>query len=686
MNLKTRSLCIIALILFLALSINTAVLTYIAYEHYKKALLSKATSEGEALSREIGKASALGIPTESMVGLHEKLKSLTTDKTINYAMILDTDGKILLHSSDEHIGKVFNDNATLKALASKGIVTQRWGIFYDISLPLIDAEKKHVGIVRVGVSSTVIKKELYHLLFWTLTLSFIGFLLFTAVSYFLVSRYVSEPIIDIEKVARKMTTGDMTGNVAVTGKDEIASLSDAINTMSTNLSDMIGKIKGLASTVSTITSSITESPESVLRAVDSQKSAFKEHARHIEEMNVSMSSIAKGSESLYQLSEEETNALEEMTKSVSQIAKTANTFHINSLEAAASVEEMMSSIKETARIIEVLSASAEESATALKKVNATIAEIHKNAKESVQLAEKVTLDASEKGLTSLNMAIQGIEDIRKSVNDISETINRLERRSEEIGSILHVIDEVAAQTNLLSLNAAILAAQAGEHGKSFIVIADEIRMLADKTSVSTKEIAELITTVQTETQSCVVITSKGIKTVERGVRLIKEVDKSLYSILESSHVATEMSKSIQKATAEEADALKQITGSINQTTVQIELISRATREQGKGTNIIVEAAEKIRTGSQELKRATKGQHNSIKQIAFISRNVSSQARQINNAIDGQKQMSNELVFAMEKIQKTTAELINSATEMDSHIQSLSENAKTLLAEIKKFKV
>jgi len=100
----------------------------------------------------------------------------------------------------------------------------------------------------------------------------------------------------------------------------------------------------------------------------------------------------------------------------------------------------------------------------------------------------------------------------------------------------------------------------------------------------------------------------------------------------------------------------------------------------------IDAAEKIRTGSLELKRATEGQQRSIEQIAFISRNVSNQARQINNAIDGQKQMSYELAFAMEKIQKTTAELISSATEMDSHIQSLSKDAKTLLAEIQKFTV
>jgi methyl-accepting chemotaxis protein len=686
MNLQTRSLCIIAFILFLALGINTAVLTYLAYDRVRQDVILKATSGGESISREIAKAGSLGISIEGMEGLHDKIKSLTKDKTVTYAMVLDTEGEVLLHSNEEHIGKVFKDAATLKALASKGIVQQRWGTFYDTSVPIVDAKEKKVGIVRVGVSATVLDKELYDLLFWTTTLSFVVFIVFIAVMYYLVSLYITEPIRGIEKIARKMSTGDMTGNIELKGKDEIASLSDAINTMSANLRDMIVKIKDIASTVSETTSSITESPAGILRSIDFQKGALKEHSYLVEEMHTSISSIAKNSESLYKSSEEETNALEEITKSVSQVAESANTFYINALEAAASVEEMMSSIKETARIIEVLSASAEESATALKEVDDTISKIHKSAEESVHLAEKVSLDASEKGLTSLNIATQGIEDIKKSVNAIAVTISRLEKRSEEIGSILHVIDEVAAQTNLLSLNAAILAAQAGEHGKSFIVVADEIKRLAEKTSASTKEIAELITTVQKETQSCVVITSEGIETVERGAGLIKEVDKALYSILESSRAATEMSKFIQKATAEEENAIKLVTGSIKQTTDQIDLIWRATREQSRGSNIIVEASEKIRAGSEQLKSTTERQSKSIKQISYISENVSGQAKQIHVEMAKREVMNKEIVVAIEKIQTTTAALVQSAKEMNSDIESLSTDAKTILTEIKKFTV
>jgi methyl-accepting chemotaxis protein len=686
MNLRLRSFYMIAAVLFLALGMNTAVLIFLAYDRGKQTAIANVTAYVEELSDEIGTPSAVGLTGENMAGLEKKLERIGKDATISYAMIMDTEGKILLHSNKEHIGNVLRDDVTLKALGSKGTLTQRWGDFCDVSLPLIDAEGKRALIVRAGVSSRGFKQELYNFLLVVIPVTFAGFLFFAGVIYFLVSRYVTKPITVMEKILRKMSAGDMTEHVALNGKDEIASLSEAINTMSTQVKNMIGHMNRLASIVSATAASISESPLSVLRIVDVQKKAFKEHKHHIETMNKSVVSIAMNSENLYKSCEEETHALEEITKSVSQIAESANTFYMNAMEAAASVEEMMSSIKETSRIIEVLSASAEESTVALKEVNATISEIQKNAKESVLLAEKVTLDASEKGLTSLNIAIQGMEDIKRSVHAIAVKINRLEKRSEEIGSILNVIDEVAAQTNLLSLNAAILAAQAGEHGKSFIVVADEIKRLAEKTSASTKEIAELIATVQAETQSSVEMASKGIVTVEKGAKLIKEVDNAFHGIIESSRDATEMSRSIQRATSEEANAIQQITGSIKQTTDQIDLISRATREQSRGSNIIVEASEKIRVGAEQLKSATESQARNIKQISYISENVSEQAKQIYVAMNHQTQMDTEVTYAIEKLQETTTELIAVATEMDNYINFLNNETKALVAEIQKIRI
>lgn len=686
MNLQKRSIFTIAIILFLALGINTAALTFIVHSHYKRDVLLKAASVGEAMTNDIAEGLVSGISIENVEGLNEKLKRLLSDNTLAYSMIVNRNGRILFDSDAQDIGKVFKDTGTMKALSSSAAFTQTWGNFHDISFPLKDAKGKDVGILRIGVKSTVIKKELYDLLAWAAGISAMGFLLFSAIIYFSVSRVITGPIIEMEKMAKRLSSGDLTKEIGPVGKDEIASLSGAINSIALNFRDVLHKIRSLSKNISGVTATITESPASVMRVVDLQKLAIEENARHVADMNKSISSIAISSQSLHESSEEASSAAAEMTSSIAHVSENAGIFNETSQEAAASIEEMIASIKETANSLEILSASSEESASALVEINATVREVQKNAEESVRLAENVSIEASEKGLASIATAVRGIEDVKNSMNAISETINRLEKRSEQIGTILNVIDEVAGQTSLLSLNAAILAAQAGEYGKSFTVVADEIKRLAERTSASTKEISELITSVQAESRSSVGIAAQGIKTVDRGVKLVREVNNALDSIVKSSKISTEMSKSIQRATAEEVNVIMQITESIKKINGQIEHISRATREQNKGSSLLVEASDRIKTGSEQIKRATEEQFKTSKQIVTISGDVSKQAEQITVAINNQNKKSDEIVRTMEKIQKTTATLISSATEMDKSISSLSRDAKNLLNEIQKFKV
>lgn len=686
MNLQKRSVLLIAFILFLALSINTAVLTYIAYNRYKQVVFSKVVSVGEAVIKDIEKVLDLGLSIDDIQGMNERLKSMVDDKTLNYAMILDKEGKIIFHSKEDKAGMVYRDSATLEALSTSSTFIQKWGNFYDISFPIVDAEDRSVALLRLGIHSSIVKSELYNLIVWALGIFTGFFAVFSAVIYLCVSRFITNPIIEIEKVASKVSSGDLTRTVKVLGKDEIASLSEAVNNMALHLKEIILKIKNLAQNVSIVTNAITESPASVLKVVDLQKQAIEDNVNHMTDLNTSISSIALSSESLHESVDEATAALDEMISSISHIAENANLFHTTSQEAAASIEELIASIKETANSIEVLSVSSEESSASLLEIKATVEEIRNAADESVRLAERVSSEASEKGSTSINMAVKGMEDIKQSVNEISVAIDRLEKRSEEIGSILNVIDELTSQTSLLSLNAAILAAQAGEHGKSFAVVADEIKKLAERTSVSTKDIAEIIVNVQEETKLSVKLASHGITAVDRGVYLVKDVNNALQSILESSKASTEMSKSIQKATIEEVKVISQVTESIRQISEHIERISSATKEQSLGTNLVAELAEKVKNGSERIKSATQEQHKSNKQMTSISENVSKQAEQISSAINAQKQKSEEIVRNMEKIKATTGDLILSAEEMDRSIKSLSRDAETLLSEMKKFKV
>jgi methyl-accepting chemotaxis protein len=347
---------------------------------------------------------------------------------------------------------------------------------------------------------------------------------------------------------------------------------------------------------------------------------------------------------------------------------------------------MISTIKQIAGSIENLSSSSEAIASSIDEVNATTRDIERRANDSVGLAETVMNNASDKGMNSAGAALDGIENIKKSVVALSDVINTLGKRTDDIGKILNVIDDVADQTNLLALNAAILASKAGEHGKGFTIVADEIKSLAERTSVSTNEIAILITSFQDVTKSSIRMASDGIQTVEKGLLLVRDVNGALKEIVDSSKESTEMARAIQRATAEEALVIKQITDAISVMTDQTENISRAVQEQSKGSKFIIEATERVKELSSQVKTATNEQKDGSRQISQVIENVTDQASQIANATGKQKEQSVEIVRAMEKILDTTGNLIHSSNEMNSVISSLKEEALNLLQELHRFKV
>ena len=203
---------------------------------------------------------------------------------------------------------------------------------------------------------------------------------------------------------------------------------------------------------------------------------------------------------------------------------------------------------------------------------------------------------------------------------------------------------------------------------------------------NTKEIADLIAAVQAETHESVKMVSEEIRAVDEGVRLVQEVRNVLQVIMDRSRASTDMSKAIQKSTVDESQVLTGITAALKQQVEQIELISRATGEQNKGSRLIGEAIEMIKNISHQLMTSTREQLEVSKQISAVSENVSAQAGHITAAIKSQKQKSNEIVMITDKIQKTTADLIASAGEMNKGILSLSKDAQTLISELRKFEV
>jgi methyl-accepting chemotaxis protein len=228
-------------------------------------------------------------------------------------------------------------------------------------------------------------------------------------------------------------------------------------------------------------------------------------------------------------------------------------------------EEMSSSSREQAEGAEAQKDQTAQVATAMQEMAATVQQVSENSNSAAVASQKAAETAREGGKV-VEETLSRMRAIADSVGDTAKKVQELGKRSDQIGQIVGVINDIADQTNLLALNAAIEAARAGEQGRGFAVVADEVRKLAERTSTATKEIADMIRSIQAETKSAVEAMQAGTQQVEMGVESTSQAGQSLQGIIQMTEQVGEMIAHIATASTEQSSATEEVSGNIGKIT------------------------------------------------------------------------------------------------------------------------
>ena len=260
---------------------------------------------------------------------------------------------------------------------------------------------------------------------------------------------------------------------------------------------------------------------------------------------------------------------------------------------ASATEELSATSSQITVGTEKQSSQTEQIATAMEEMSATVIDIARNASEAAEAAKGATAKA-DKGGEIVRNTVEGMNRIAGAVRQSASTIEALRSSSEQIGEIIGVIDEIADQTNLLALNAAIEAARAGEQGRGFAVVADEVRKLAERTTKATREIAEMIKSIQADTGGAVSSMEAGSQEVENGVGLANQAGESLLQIVEGVNRVTDMVQQIATSTEEQSAATEEISSNV-------ESVATATRETTSGVEQSATAVHQLSELASNLK-------------------------------------------------------------------------------------
>ncbi len=508
--------------------------------------------------------------------------------------------------------------------------------------------------------------------------------MFSMILWVMIRKVIIDPIKLVEQMALKMSKGDLSYVIDLNKEDEIGRLSSAVQDSAISISNILHRIKEVARRIFTVASDVETASKKVVNGTVLETEAISNISSSIEEMNATISEIADGTDGLAASAEETAASMEEMVTSITQIKDSTQDLSIAVESTSTSIEQLSATIKEVANNATELATYAGDTQSSMTQISSSVKEIAQSAKESSRLSEKVRNDAATFGMDSIEKTMQGMTDIKDAVKRTADYIIKLGGRSEEIGKILTVIDDITDQTTLLALNAAILAAQAGEHGKGFSVVADEIKELADRTSASTQEISSLIQNVQQEVSDAVSAMEEGTESVESGLSVTGEAAEALKKIIESAAKSSQMTVSIERATTEQSSASRVVSDAIEKVLQRSAEIARAMKEQSKGIQLIIDATEKINHVSSHVKTATNEQSLNSRQISQAIELVSDKSQQISRAINEQKMGSKQIWMSVEQIKDLPKENRDRAFRLNQMLKELNKDAELTITEMDKF--
>ncbi|MFZ3243643.1 MAG: methyl-accepting chemotaxis protein [Candidatus Acidiferrales bacterium] len=436
----------------------------------------------------------------------------------------------------------------------------------------------------------------------------LAILLGIGIAYY-TAKSITDPLDHLIEVAHEIgSAGDLDHNIDIRRDDEVGRLADNFRSMVVHLKRMAG-----------VSAAIAEGELSVeidpLSKRDTMATAFSRMARGLREMvrrvRDTAAQVAAGANQMAAASEESAKISVQAASAIDEVTSTMHEMSINVQNVVKNTQVQASSVAET-------SASIEQMVASVQRVADT-------AKILLDICHRSRVEV-ETGITTMEKATDGLNRTSTAIQSSSEIIGLLGKRADNIGKIIEVIDDLAEQTNLLALNAAIEAARAGEHGLGFAVVADEVRKLAEKSTQSTKEIAELIQGIQDEARQAVNNMVVSTQMVQDGLLLGLDLNKAFGKI---SNVVSEVYKFAQEigaATNEQSSGSSQIAKATTRLTEITQEINSSVEEQASGAQGVVRAMEKMReivqqstSGSTEL-AATAEQMSKLSRMLLESMN------------------------------------------------------------------
>lgn len=509
-------------------------------------------------------------------------------------------------------------------------------------------------------------------------------IIYAIVKFF--QRKVGRPVKKINEALAMATGGDLTVEISGFKDDEFGSIANGFRFLIGRLASTLNKLRSMSEDVSMAINQLTITFRNVNQGTQKQTESSNNVIASIKHANESHKQITEDVGKLVDFSNENVTSLLEMKATADEIALSTGKLFKATEDAYSVVAEVSQTAKVIAENAEEASSAVEDTSASIEEINASVKEVEGNAKESARLASNTRGILGGQCIDAVSDAINSMDTLMSEVKRSSEIVSRLSGRSADIEKMLKVVKDVTEQTNLLSLNAAILAAQAGEYGKSFSVVADEIRGLSDRTAVSTKEISNIVKIIQSEIADAAGAINSSMKIATESHTLVSKSGEDMGRALEAAQNSSAMAEAIERATEEQAKGLKQIAVSVENIRKMMEHTAKATQEQQTGTAHLLESVSDVKDAADIVKRGAEEEATGIKAVSTNLELADERIKQIGKATSGYQKVNDSTAAAMEQMRAIGMTTVKDVEEVSISLTTLFSEIELLKKEMSAFKV
>jgi methyl-accepting chemotaxis protein len=507
----------------------------------------------------------------------------------------------------------------------------------------------------------------------------------TALMAFVAARSITNPLRALGRAAGRIASGDLTTSPSATSRDEVGLLASDFRRMAEGLKVLVVDVQAASLGVSNGAREAGAIGERVRHGALGQRGGVVAVQAAVGAMEGSVAQVSRGVGSLSEYVVATTSAVGEMAAALEEVRRKGAELDRTMDTALEDVDHLAGAGREAEATLGDLEILAGHATGTLAAVKASMAALERAAEES-QANAGLVAEMAERSGGVVAETVHGIETLRAAVSDAHHRIGALGRRSDDIDQVVDFISEVAGRTNLLSLNASIIASQAGEHGKAFAVVADQIRDLASQIARSTKSIGDIIHAVREDVEATAALIDRGDALAVEGVQLARNSLDALGQIQRTTALGTQAAGEIRAAVEVHAgssrdlsDLVESVAGGSKAVTGAVQLVGRSVAAVGSVSRSVNALAEQVVRALED--QAGQGRRQ-MDHLAHLERMIGD----ITRAVEAHNQATRRVRESLGDLSDTAGDHEQAVEGLTGVADQIGARAKELADRVRRFRV